>query len=189
VVGVCEGQAAQKAQRLFKDLVPTLGFRPSKADVNCPVENEPGVDDEEWDWADPKVIAAGKNTLVVVVFQYSAEEAGDFARAKRENVVLGVLRDSRGHVIDHAIGKSESDYSPLQSVEELGDTVVVSERSIDDPCDGGDRHRFREYVREYKLSAKAKGQVSLKTSRRLAATGRCSDSEAQIFREAARKAQ
>lgn len=189
--GVCEGDAAKLAERFFKELVPGLEVLPSKREVNCPFANDPGDGDYPagtWDWPEPKVIAVGKNSLVVFVFQYDEDQPGDFARAFRYNLVLAVLRDPRGRVLDHATEHSESDYSPLESVEVKDGKVVVTEKDIDNPCDGSDRHRYREYARKYTVGVGAKdSKVNLKTSRKLITVDRCSDDEAQIYRDAQRR--
>jgi hypothetical protein len=186
--GVCEGEAAKLAERFFKELVPGLEVRPSKEYPSCPIRTSDPGDSETWSLAEPKVIAAGKNTMVVFVFQFNGDQEGDFARAIRKNLVVAVLRDLRGRVIDLAIEKSESDYSPLESVEITDGKVVVSEKDVEDPCDGSDRHRYREYLRRYTVAANANGsKINLKTSRKLLLVGRCSDSEAQMFRDAERR--
>jgi hypothetical protein len=61
----------------------------------------------------PESVSVGKNTLVVFVLQHSEDQQGDFARAYRQNLVLAVLRDRQGRVLDHSFDTSESDYSPL----------------------------------------------------------------------------
>jgi hypothetical protein len=187
---VCEGEAAARVERFFRELVPETDVRPTKREPNCPLVKEPEIDYPagEWDWQKPVSISVGKNTLLVFVFQYEEDQPGDFARALRGNLVLAVLRDPRGRIIDHAVERSESDYSPLTSVEVKDGKVVVTEKDIDRPCDGADRHPYREYLRTYRVSVGGKDpKVRVKTSRKLVSVDRCSDDEAQIYRDAERR--
>jgi hypothetical protein len=127
---------------------------------------------------------------VVFVLEHSEDQQGDFARAYRHNLVLAVLRDRQGRMLDHSFDSSESDYSPLESIAVIDGKVVVTEKDVEDPCDGTDRHRYREYVRKYTVSAGGREpKVTIKTSRKLRSSGRCSDNEARIFRDAEKRAQ
>ncbi len=149
------------------------------ASTACPELERSEDSDDRWAW--PRIAEArlpGKRSLIVFVTPYTSTDHGDFGRERRGHHVLAALRDESGDVLATLAETAASDFSDLSSVVAAGKKVVVTERYVDAPCDGTDKHAYKrlERVTTFELDPSAPESLRARGRDRTLERGRCDDS-------------
>lgn len=180
--GLCDGAELPPALALFRlfDGRVTTRAAAKSAEGRCPAPLRRDRDEDTgggWSWP----VTAANGRLQVGVFKRSESERGDFAREYLEDHVVATLQDASGALVDVATLDSESDWAELKDVTTDGAAIVVRERWVDSPCNGGDRHLQKMFERTWRIRV-ADGKIDSKQSDRLVEKQRCSDDEARALR-------
>jgi hypothetical protein len=189
VLGVCTPLEAATVIDLFKQLgskvtVRETSWKPKGQGTSCPAfYRDPESAGRGWSW--PGTVASapqrGGDTLKVVALRREDAELGDFAREYQENLFLAVVADPGGAIRRSAAFKGTSDFAELRSIERRGAAVVASERFVDHPCDGTDKHRYKVIVQGLRFELKDGDIEKNLDDREVAERGRCSDAEKQLY--------